>query len=128
MRRLNMLYKPTAPGLLAAHNQYLQELVWQITRKKDQQLLKHLQKWFELNIRGNGVPPDSTTYALVIQASLNETSHKRLARTIRRYLQFADEGGIYDETLDTLTVLLQDYEAEKLHEVAMEQTEDNSVS
>lgn len=114
VRRLNQLYKPTAPGLLAAHNEYLRELSWRVKKDRDPQMLKGLHRWFERDIRGKGVPSDATTYALMIQASLVEVDQKKLARTTNRYLRLAEESGIYDETLETTLAFIGNEEADKL--------------
>lgn len=99
IRRLNTIYKSNAPGLLAAHNDYIRDVTLRIVQSKDEKLLKELQTWFEVDMRGHGVPPDAATYALMIQASQQEPNKKKLARTIRRYLNFARESGVEDETM-----------------------------
>ena len=123
VRRLSKLYKPTAPGLLAAHTQYLRELAWRITKTKDQQMLKDLQKWFEVDMRRKGVPPDPMMYALMIQASLSEDNHKAIARKISRYRNLAKEGGIYRETMMTIMTLLEEDQVGTLEEVHLQQSE-----
>ncbi len=101
MRRLNQIYKPGAPGLLAAHNEYVKELSYRISQTKDQHLLQHLQRWFIVDLKEAGVEPDAEIYAWMIQASL-QTSGSRKDRTVRRYINLAKEAGIYDETMDLL--------------------------
>ncbi|KAL8796149.1 MAG: hypothetical protein Q9195_001482 [Heterodermia aff. obscurata] len=116
VRRLSMIYKPTAPGLLAAHTEYMRELAWRITKTKDQQMLKDLQKWFEVEMRRKGVPPDTMTYALMIQASLSGDNQKAIPRTIWRYRHLAEEAGIHNETLMTALTLLEDDQIETFEE------------
>lgn len=102
MRRLNKIFKPEEPELLACHNNYLRELSLRIMRTRDQQLLKDLHRWFEVDLRGAGVTPDPTTYFLMIQASLKEPAAKKAERTVRRYLQFAKEAGLRDEVMKVM--------------------------
>ena len=119
MQRLMMLYKPTAPGLLAAHNEYIRELAWRVSKDRNQELLRDLQRWFEVKLRKNRVPADATTYALMIQATLNAEDPEKITRTISRYFQFAQEDGIYDETLSTALALIPEDEVDNLQEVCM---------
>ena len=125
VRRLTMLYKPTAPGLLAAHTEYVRELAWRITKTKDQQMLKDLQKWFEVDMRRKGVPPDTVTYALMIQASLSGDNRKAIPRTIWRYRQLAEEAGVHDQTLEIVSRLLEDDQVETFEEVTLRQFGDD---
>ena len=126
IQRLNMIYKPTAPGLLAAHTEYIRELAWRITKSKDLQMLKDLQKWFEVKMRRKGVPPDAMAYALMIQASLSGDNHKAVARTVSRYRHLAEEAGIHNETLLTATLLLEEDQVQTFEEVLLRQSKDNS--
>ncbi|KAL6719165.1 DNA-directed RNA polymerase [Lecanora helva] len=97
VRRLNEIYKPDAPGLLAAHNDYITELSHRIVQKRDQRLLEHLQRWFQIDLVDNRVEPDETTYAMMIRASSQRLDSKK-DRTVRRYLNLAQEAGLSDET------------------------------
>ena len=108
MRRLNKIYKPEAPELLASHNDYLKELSLRIMRTRDQQLLKDVHKWFEVDLRGAGVTPDPTTYFLMIQASLKEQIAKKAERTVRRYLELAKEAGLRDEVMNVMLNLMNE--------------------
>ncbi len=108
MRRLNKIYKPEAPELLACHNDYLRELSLRVMRTRDQQLLKAVHRWFEVDLRGAGVTPDPTTYFLVIQATLKERAAKKAERTVRRYLQLAEEAGLRDEVLKVMLGLMDE--------------------
>lgn len=102
MRRLNKIFKPGEPELLSYHNNYLRELSLKIMRTRDRQLLKDVHRWFEVDLRGVGVIPDPTTYFLMIQASLKEPAAKKAQRTVRRYLQFAEEAGLRDEVMKVM--------------------------
>ena len=125
VRRLNKLYKPTAPGLLAAHTQYIHELAWRITRTKDQKMLKGLHRWFRIDMLNTGVPPDAMAYALMIQASLSGDEREDVARHIRDYRHLAEEGGIHRETLMATLTLLEEDQADMLEEVLLRLFEDS---
>ena len=96
VRRLNDLYKPDAPGLLAAHNEYISELSRRIVQHKDQQLLQQLQQWFQVDLVDAGVEADATTHVLMILASLQRDDARR-DRTVRRYVNLGKEAGISPE-------------------------------
>ena len=117
MRRLSTLYKPDAPGLLAAHNDYIRELTYRLSRSTDRQLLKDIQNWFEVSLRGKGVIPDATTYALMIQAAFQEPNAKKVKRTIKRYAHLAEEAGMLDETVAIASTTLDDESLDVLKEV-----------
>lgn len=102
IRRLNEIYKPDTSELLAIHNEYLQALVGAIMHTKDQQIVKDLHKWFEVDLKGVGVAPDATTYAFMLKASLYELDAKKIDRTIRRYVSLATIAGMRDETMGLL--------------------------
>ncbi|KAL8699958.1 MAG: hypothetical protein Q9201_005707 [Fulgogasparrea decipioides] len=108
MRRLNSIYKPDAPALLAVHNDYIRGLSWKIISTKDQQLLKDLQTWFEVELRGRGIVPDATTYAFMIQAAMQGVNMTKSNRSIRRYLQLAEENGLRMDLMNFLVTILNE--------------------
>ena len=119
IRRLRQLYKPDAPGLIAAHNDYIREIALRIMRDQDSRLLKDLQHWFEVDLRGGQIPPNAVTLALMIQASSRGADSKAKDRTVRRYLHLAQEAEILDETSalvsdldETIEAILREIEEE----------------
>lgn len=117
MRRLNEIYKPKAPELLAAHNSYLRELVLKVVKTKDQQVLKDIHKWFEVDLRGVLVVPDATTYALMIQAALQESNVKKINRTVRRYMSLADKAGVRDLVMQIMLVISNEQDIGRVTQV-----------
>lgn len=97
LRRLNQIYNPDAAGLHAAHSDYLREITNKIEQSKDQQLLKQLQRWFEVDLKGVGVIPGAEMYAQMIRAS-SQSSGAGRGRAIRRYQKMADDAGVGVET------------------------------
>ena len=102
LRKLNQLYNPEAPGLLAAHNEYIKSLSSRVVRNSDLRILQDLQRWFEVELRDVGIKPNELTYALMIQASLQASGTKR-DRMVRRYLGLAGEDGLAEKTKDFLS-------------------------
>lgn len=119
MRRLNDIYKPDTSELLAVHNEYLRELVHKNAQTKDQTRVKDIHKWFELDLRGVGVIPDASTYALMIQAALQELNTKRGDRTIKRYVLLAHEAGFRDEVFSILQILCNDQDFGRIAQVSI---------
>jgi DNA-directed RNA polymerase len=99
LRRLNFIYKPEAPELIEAHNAYLSSLIDRVVNTKDQQLLKQVQRWFEVDIRGQGIPPDPMTYGLMLRATFQEADQLKVDRTIRRYIGLAEQVDLRNEAL-----------------------------
>jgi len=99
VQRLARIYTPESPELLDAHNQYVRANVENIIRHKDQNLLKALQNWFEVEIRVRGIEGDATTYALLLKASLQVSQGPKMERTVRRYMELAFNAQLRDEAL-----------------------------
>ena len=118
MRRLNKIHKSDAPELLACHNNYLRELSLAIMRTRDEQLLKSIHKWFEVDLRGVGVTPDPITYFCMIQASLKQRDSKKAERAIRRYLQLAMEAGLRDEVMKVMLGLMNEQDFGRITSVS----------
>ena len=97
LRRLNQIYTPDAAGLLAAHSDYLREITNKVAQTQDQRLLKDLQKWFEVDLKGAGVVPNAEMYAQMIRASSYLLDASK-GRAVRRYQQMADDAGLAIET------------------------------
>lgn len=105
MRRLNKIYKSDAPELIAAHNEYLRGLYHKIERTKDPRTVKDIHKWFEMEIRGAGLIPDAKTYALMILATFHDPAVKDITRTIKRYITFAKDNGVWEDTRSIVRIL-----------------------
>jgi len=106
LRRLTLIYKLDAPELIKTHNDYLASLIDRVVNTKDQELLKQVQRWFEVEIRAQGIPPDALTYGLMLRASFQEANQLKIDRTIRRYIALAEQAGLRDEALATALTTL----------------------
>lgn len=106
LRRLSTIYRLDAPELIKTHNDYLASLIDRIVNTKDQELLKQVQRWFEVEIRAQGIPPDALTYGLMLRASFQEANQLKIDRTIRRYIALAEQAGLRDEALCTALTTL----------------------
>ncbi|KAL8712922.1 MAG: hypothetical protein Q9220_002780 [cf. Caloplaca sp. 1 TL-2023] len=122
MRRLNMLYKPDAPALLEAHNDYIREYAWKIATSRDQRLLNSLQRWFEVEMRGRGMVPNAHSYAFMIQAVMQDVSISRSTRSTRRYLHLAEDQGLRDELMNVLLTILNEQDLGRVTRMDMAAT------
>ncbi len=104
LQRMSRIYTPDSPELIEAHAEYMRVNVENIIRYKDQNILKDLQKWFEIEIRLRGIEPDATIYALLLKASLQIPHRAKMERTVRRYMELALQAELRDEAL-SLAVL-----------------------
>jgi DNA-directed RNA polymerase, mitochondrial len=118
MRRLQKIYRPDAAELLQSHNDYISILVDEIVYTKKRGLLEHVQRWFEVDLRGSGVVPNALTYALMIRASFYESKQTKIDRTIRRYLALAARAGLQDETMAAALHILNDQQIGKMCQVS----------
>ena len=125
IRRLKAIYKTEAPGLITAHNDYIREITLRTLRDPDPHLLKGLQQWFEVEIRQANIPPNATTYALLIQATSWGADPKAKGRGVRRYMYLAKEAGLLDETSELVSQL--DESAQAALQSFLEE-EDNEIS
>lgn len=117
VKRLSNIYKSDSQEAIDVHNTYLGGIAAQLIITRDLSLLQHLHKWFEVEMRGRNIDPDGTTIALMIQASFQDENDKKIARTVRRYLQIAKNYDIYHEALEASLARLTDQEAARLTQV-----------
>lgn len=121
------MFEPGAPELLAAHNDYLRELLHKCIQTGNKQLLDEIYKWFEVGLRHAGVTPDANTYALMIQATLQLPNRKRFGRTIQRFVSLADEAGVRDRSLAILQTLCTEQDFGEVTRVCAVVTAENKA-
>jgi DNA-directed RNA polymerase len=101
IRRLAQLFNPIASELRVAHNLYLRSLLDSLMLGREHVSLKKIQQWFEVEVRNEGVSPDSTTFAIMCRAAMVTLSGNTRDRTVRRYLHMAEEAGLLEDTLSS---------------------------
>ena len=127
LKRLNSIYKPNAPGLLAAHNAYIREIVYRLDQDDSPKLLEHVQRWFAVQMEGMGVQGDVSTFASMIHASLYEANGKKRQRSVARYVALANEAGIQDETILTASENCSEEDTQLLNELASRESRPDSI-
>jgi DNA-directed RNA polymerase len=101
VRRLAELFNPTTPELAEAHNVYLRGLTGALAagRIDATEGMRKIRYWFEVEMRGKGVAVNGTTFATICKAAMVALPRDAQVRTIRRYLHFADEIGLLEDTM-----------------------------
>ncbi|KAI1142349.1 DNA/RNA polymerase [Hypoxylon sp. FL0543] len=85
------------PGheLITLHNQYLRAAINRAFEQPDSEWAQSLHKWYELHIKGKGVPQTSETIACMLKVSLLSAQGARLERLVTRYMDMMPGDGIY---------------------------------
>jgi DNA-directed RNA polymerase len=89
LKRIAKLGAVESEQLLALHNQYLRVAVEQIIMKPSESATQDLHKWFELEIRHQGLLQNAETIAYMLKAALQSPQGKpggRRDRLVRRYM------------------------------------------
>jgi len=101
VRRIAKIYQPSAPELQDAHGQYLLGLLDDFLSSPTKDKYTAMQKWFELDIRVKDVPLTGPILAVMIKATLCTLDGTRLERTLRRYMNYADQADVEMDTLSS---------------------------
>ncbi|TRX96840.1 hypothetical protein FHL15_002146 [Xylaria flabelliformis] len=80
--------------LIILHNQYLRAGIARALDQPESDWAQSLHKWFEVQIRGNGIPHTPETIACMLKVSLLSTKGRRLTRLVHRYLDMLPEEAI----------------------------------
>ncbi|KAI0418486.1 DNA-directed RNA polymerase [Xylaria grammica] len=77
--------------LIELHNQYLRAGIDRAFDQPESQWAQSLHQWFEIQIRGKGIPHTSETIACMLKISLLSTKGPQLDRFVTRYLDMLPE-------------------------------------
>ena len=101
VRRLADLFNPTTPELVEAHNVFIRGLTDGLAagRVNGLRTMKQIRYWFEVEMRAKGVAVNGNTYAIICRAAMIGLPRDAQVRTIRRYLHFAEEDGLLEDTI-----------------------------
>ncbi|MCJ1311321.1 DNA-directed RNA polymerase [Agyrium rufum] len=117
MRRLNDIFKPEAPELIAIHNEYLGYLIDKLARTQDGDLLQDVQRWYKYDLQNNGIQPNALTIALMTRASLYQADTTARHSNVISHFLSADVFGCVEETLEVLQSTLTVDESEQLNQI-----------
>ncbi|KAI0171833.1 DNA/RNA polymerase [Hypoxylon sp. FL1284] len=103
--------KPIIPGreLLALHNQYLRAAIDQAFEQPDSEWAPSLHKWYEVYIRGRGLPQNSETIACMLKVSLLSSQGEHLEHLVTRYMGMLPDDAIYQLLSETHILSQQDF-------------------
>ncbi|KAF9776654.1 hypothetical protein IL306_005121 [Fusarium sp. DS 682] len=89
LKRLNLTGLLPGEEMIMLHNRYLRASLDQLRTSPDRKQAERLHKWYELQIRNQGVPQTAETIACMLKASLISERGARLERLINRYMSMA---------------------------------------
>ncbi|KAI3316606.1 DNA-dependent RNA polymerase [Xylariaceae sp. AK1471] len=94
--------------MIALHNQYLRAGIDRALDQPESQWAQSLHQWFEVQIRGKGIPHTPETIACMLKVSLLSAQGPRLTRLVTRYLDMLPEESIWS-VLDAGILNQQDF-------------------
>ncbi|KAI0447576.1 DNA-directed RNA polymerase [Xylaria telfairii] len=95
--------------LIALHNQYLRAGIARALDQPESQWAQSLHQWFEVQIRGMGIPHTPETIACMLKVSLLSAQGPRLIRLVNRYLDMLPEEETIWSVLDAKILSQQDF-------------------
>ena len=106
IQRLGEKCASDSPEVVHAHTAYLEESLRRIALQgrgsEAQQMLKEMQRWFEMEIKSKDVFVDAKMLVVMIRAAIRALSGSQRDRTIRRYAEMGRSlGEDYDEVLQS---------------------------
>ncbi|KAJ8122584.1 hypothetical protein O1611_g9804 [Lasiodiplodia mahajangana] len=94
--------------LISLHNQYLRAGIDRALDQPESKWAHSLHKWFEVQIRGKGIPHTPETIACMLKVSLLSARGVRLTRLVTRYLDMLPEKSMWS-VLDAGILNQQDF-------------------
>ncbi|KAI1127379.1 DNA-directed RNA polymerase [Nemania abortiva] len=94
--------------LIDLHNQYLRAGIDRALDQPESQWAHSLHTWFEVQIRGKGIPHTPETIACMLKVSLLSARGPRLTRLVTRYLDMLPEESMWS-VLDAGILNQQDF-------------------
>ncbi|KPM35443.1 DNA-directed RNA polymerase, mitochondrial [Neonectria ditissima] len=89
LKRFNTIGLFAVEERIPLHNQYLRASLNQLRTNPDRIRAEQLHKWYELEIRNEGIPQTAETIACMLKASLLSERGARLERLVKRYMSMA---------------------------------------
>jgi len=106
IQRLSESSHIDSPEVLHAHTAYLEELLRHLAAASSVERPSYqlkMQRWFEVEVFRKGVQPDVKMLVIMTRAAIRGLQGSRRDRTIRRYVEMANQLGEleYDEVLSS---------------------------
>lgn len=115
--RLGGYYPIGSPDYLAIHNRYMEAVLSNMILTRQHELVRPLQRWFEVDMPYVNVKPDATTYAIMLKMALRMLHGTKRDRTVRRYWELAKSQEVEEELL--AVPVLSELELGELSEVRL---------
>lgn len=91
VRRLQEAYRKDGPELLALYQQCIKAVADAASKRQWDVTMRDVQRWFEVEVRGQGIKPDVKMYATMLRACMTCLDGPARERAVRRYLHFAQQ-------------------------------------
>ncbi|KAK3051929.1 DNA-directed RNA polymerase [Extremus antarcticus] len=107
VQRLSELFTPQTTEMVHAHTAYLEASLKALALhgrgEQAERALDGMQRWFEIEIKKRGVRLDARILVVMIRASIKALTGPKRDRTIKRYLDLAQEKGrdVYEEVIES---------------------------
>ncbi|PYI26736.1 mitochondrial DNA-directed RNA polymerase [Aspergillus indologenus CBS 114.80] len=86
--RLKHCYPPGSPEFLELCNRHLSAIVSHMSVTRQHELVPACQRFFEVELRVQGLEPNAASYAIMIRMALRMFHGSKRDRTVRRYWEF----------------------------------------
>ncbi|KAF2272963.1 DNA-directed RNA polymerase mitochondrial precursor [Westerdykella ornata] len=121
LHRLTMMYNPSAPDLIEAHNLYLQAMFELAEQTPSERGMREIEEFYETQMVAKGIEHNAQTLVTLLRAAMNLLPEGMREASIQKYLHLARRSGpviledvngspeFSDEEWDTLIRLQSDH-------------------
>ncbi|KAF2626763.1 DNA-directed RNA polymerase mitochondrial precursor [Macroventuria anomochaeta] len=93
LRRLSMIYSPSAPEMSDAHNIFLQTLFELAQEDPRADSMESIESWYNKNMVAKLIEPNAQTFVTLLRAAVTLLEGDKQEKVIREYLDMANECG-----------------------------------
>ena len=93
LRRLSMIYSPSAPEMTDAHNIFLQTLFEHAQEDPTPDSMQAIEDWYHTNMVAKFIEPNAHTFVTLLRAAVTFLDGPKQESVIREYLDMANECG-----------------------------------
>lgn len=93
LKRLAMIYTPSAPEMTDAHNIFLQTLLELAQEDPKPDSMQSMEEWYHKNMVAKSIQPNAATFVTLLRAACTFLEGEKQENVIREYLDMANECG-----------------------------------
>jgi DNA-directed RNA polymerase len=98
--RLSLVFEPTAPEMVDAHNIFLQTLFEMAQQESKPDAMARVEEWYASNMQDKGIQPNAQTFVTLLRAAINFLDGEAQDEAIRKYMAMAEAVGGGDMLMD----------------------------